>query len=146
MTPNSAPWIEVTKDIISKIPGETDIMWVQVTQPLFNDFNSVLEKWEEIYDDYDSLVVVKKIKHHILDARGNPVNFNFGYWHKISQELPVFYQLTWACFCLKRRMLEQTWYQIGRKPYLYNAEIPLIDIDSIQEFEIARILYSHYMK
>lgn len=144
LTPNSAPWTDVTKDIVTKIPGDSDIMWVQVTQPLFDEFDKVLDTWNKVQDQHDSLVVVKQIKHHILDSNGGPVNFNFGYWHKISQELPDFYQLTWACFCLKREMLEKTWYQIGRTPYLYNTEAPLVDIDTMEEFELASLLYKYY--
>ncbi len=146
LTPNSAPWSEVIKDIVNNISDTDDIMWVQVTQPLFDDFAGVLEKWKAVYADHDSLAVVKKFRHHILDEHGRPVNFNFGYWHKVSQELPAFYELTWACFCMKREMLRECYYNIGRKPYLYETEINLVDIDTDQDFELASLLYRHIME
>lgn len=146
LTPNSAPWSEVIKDIVTKIDDTSDIMWVQVTQPLFNDFQGVLSKWKEIYNDYDSLTVVQKLRHHILNEYGMPVNFNFGYWHKVSQELPSYYFVTWACFCMKREMLQQCYYNIGRNSFLYETDANLVDIDTKDDFEIASLVYKHYMK
>ena len=143
LTPNSAPWSDVIKDIVTKIDDTSDIMWVQVTQPLFNDFKGVLNKWNEIYNDYDSLTVVQKLRHHILNEYGMPVNFNFGYWHKISQELPSYYFVTWACFCMKREMLKQCYYNIGRNSYLYDTDINLVDIDTEDDFELASLIYKH---
>ncbi len=146
LTPNSAPWSDVIKDIVTKIDDTSDIMWVQVTQPLFDDFSGVMKKWREIYDNYDSLTVVQKLRHHILNEHGMPVNFNFGYWHKISQELPNYYFVTWACFCMKREMLKQCYYNIGRNSYLYDTDANLVDIDTEDDFEIAKIIYSHFNK
>ena len=114
LTPNSAPWTDVVGDIVSQLPENTDVMCVQVTQPLFDQFREVREKWEHLSEDYDSLVVTKKFSHHLLDSTGLPVNFSFGYWHKISQELPVYHLVTWACFVMRYEMVMQTHYQIGR--------------------------------
>ena len=142
LTPNSAPWIDVVSDAVGKVPPKADIMWVQVTQPLFADFGSVIQKWESIRGNHDSLVVVKKVAHHIIDAKGHPINFEFGYWHRISQELPSLYEITWACFCMKREMVDRTGYQIGRTPYLFETEVHLVDIDTEQDFEVAGVLYN----
>ena len=143
LTPNSALWSDVIKDIVTKIDDTSDIMWVQVTQPLFDDFRGVLSKWKEIYDDYDSLTVVQKLRHHILNEYGMPVNFNFGYWHKVSQELPSYYLVTWACFCMKREMLRQCYYNIGKHSYLYDTEANLVDIDTEDDFELAQLIYKY---
>lgn len=123
---------------------ECDIMWVQVTQPLFDEFSQIIDKWNQIYNKYDSLVVVKKQRHHLLDEKGNPINFNFGYWHKISQDLPTLYEVTWSAFIMSRDMLNQAHYQIGRNPYLYITDAPLVDIDNLSDFEVASILYKFY--
>ena len=146
LTSNNAPWFEVVKDIVGKIPSDSDIMWVQVTQPLFKDFDIVLEHWREEYDNIDSLAVVRRITHHILDEKAHPLNFEFGYWHRISQDLPKYYEVTWACFCMKREMVDQTGYQIGRRPYLFETTEPLVDIDTETDFKVAGILYAHYSK
>lgn len=144
LTPNDAPWTDVVHDIVNHIPAENDILWAQVTQPLFRDFRAVVDKWQEIRETADSLVVVKRISHHILDEKAHPLNFEFGYWHKISQELPKLYEVTWACFCMRREMVDATGYQIGRRPFLFETDAPLVDIDTLQDFEVAGILYRHY--
>lgn len=123
---------------------ECDVMWVQVTQPLFNEFSEIINLWNDVKNQYDSLAVVKKARHHLLDEKGNPVNFNFGYWHKISQDLPSLYEVTWSAFIMSREMLNQAYYQIGRNPYLYITEAPLVDIDNEKDFEVAGILYRYY--
>lgn len=146
LTPNTAPWVDVVSDIVNKLPSGCDVMWVQVTQPLFRDFGAVAKRWSEVRNSHDSLAVVKKISHHIIDEKAHPLNFEFGYWHKISQELPSLYEITWACFCMQREMVDRTGYQIGRNPYLFETTEHLVDIDTEKDFEAARILYQHYYK
>jgi len=135
---------QLVKTIVDTIPGSPDIMWCQVTQPLFDDFEGLMNAYRNLDPAHDSIAVVKRQRHHLLDSRGNPVNFNFGYWHKISQDLPQLYEVAWAAFIMRREMLEQAWYQIGRNPYLYETKKPLVDIDEIQDFEVAALLYQHY--
>lgn len=137
---------QIVSSIVNDIPGKSDIMWVQVTQPLFNEFEALLDLYHCLDAKYDSIAVVKRFRHHLLDAGGNPVNFNFGYWHRISQDLPPLYEVTWAAFIMRREMLEQAWYQIGRMPYLYETDIPLVDIDTETDFTVAGLLYAHYHK
>lgn len=146
LTKSTAKENQIVSSIVNAIPEKPDIMWCQVTQPLFNEFEQLLNIYENLDEKYDSITVVKKISHHILDANANPVNFNFGYWHKISQDLPKLYEVTWSAFIMKREMLEQAWYQIGRTPYLYETNAPLVDINDLQEFETASVLYKHYMQ
>lgn len=145
LTKSTARENQIVKTITDAIEDkECDIMWVQVTQPLFNEFTEILKVWNTMPLDRDSLAVVKRISHHILDKNGNPVNFNFGYWHKVSQDLPTLYEVTWSAFIMKREMLNEAYYQIGRNPYLYETNAPLVDINNQTEFEVAQILYAHY--
>lgn len=146
LTKRNAKENQIVSAIVNAIPGKPDIMWCQVTQPLFNEFQELFDVYKNLDSKYDSIAVVKRISHHILDERANPVNFNFGYWHKISQDLPKLYEVAWAAFIMRREMLEQTWYQIGRTPYLYEMVKPLIDINTMQEFEVATVLYRYYMQ
>ena len=146
LTKSTAKENQIVKGITDAIPGKPDIMWVQVTQPLFDEFQNIVDIWRGLDTSYDSLAVVKRIRHHILDEKANPVNFNFGYWHKISQDLPSLYEVTWSAFIMRREMLEQAYYQIGRKPYLYQTDSCLVDINDPIEFEVASILYDYYNK
>ncbi|MDR1942550.1 MAG: hypothetical protein LBQ04_00245 [Endomicrobium sp.] len=143
MTTKNVKENQLVKSIIECIPGKPDIMWCQVTQPLFDEFGKLIEAYDNLDMRYDSMAVVKRITHHILNEQGDPVNFNFGYWHKISQDLPKLYEVSWAAFIMRREMLEQAWYQIGRNPYLYETEALLVDINNVKEFEVASILYKH---
>lgn len=142
LTKRTARENQIVKAITDAIGGSSDIMWAQVTQPLFNEFQQIVDIWKNLDEHYDSLAVVKRITHHILDEKGNPVNFNFGYWHKISQDLPTLYTVTWSAFIMKREMLEEAYYQIGRTPYLYETDTHLVDINDMKEFEAASILYA----
>lgn len=144
LTKSTAKETQIVRAVTAPIPKEYDVMWVQVTQPLFEDFEAIKTKWEELDNSYDSLTVVKRINHHLLDEKGNPVNFNFGYWSKISQDLPIMYEATWAASIMKREMLEEAFYQIGRKPYLFDEKFPMLDINTMEDFEIAQILYEKY--
>lgn len=145
LTKSTAKENQIVKTLTDAVEDKNcDIMWVQVTQPLFNEFQQIIDKWNSLSDEYDSLTVVKKQRHHLLDEKGNPVNFNFGYWHKISQDLPALYEVTWSAFIMSREMLNQAYYQIGRNPYLYVTEAPLVDIDNLSDFEVASILYDFY--
>lgn len=147
LTTKNAKENQIVRAVTSAIKDkECDVMWVQVTQPLFNEFQEIVNIWENLDESYDSLAVVKKINHHILDEKGNPVNFNFGYWHKVSQDLPKLYEVTWSAFIMKRELLDEAAYQIGRNPYLYETSTPLVDINNLVEFEVAQILYKHYLK
>ena len=146
LTKSTAKENQIVKTLTDALDDkECDVMWVQVTQPLFNEFKEILNIWNTIdHEKYDSLAVVKKQRHHLLDEKGNPVNFNFGYWHKISQDLPALYEVTWSAFIMSRAMLNQAYYQIGRNPYLYVTDAPLVDIDNLSDFEIASLLYGYY--
>ncbi len=145
LTQASARENQIVKTITDAIEDkECDIMWAQVTQPLFTEFKEIVDVWQGLSSEYDSLAVVKKISHHILDDKGNPVNFNFGYWHKISQDLPKLYEVTWSAFIMRREMLNEAYYQIGRNPYLYQSTQPLVDINNQVEFEVAQILFDFY--
>lgn len=145
LTKSNARENQIVQTLIEAVGDkECDIMWVQVTQPLFKEFSEIIDKWNEIVNEgYDSLTVVKRARHHLLDEKGNPVNFNFGYWHKISQDLPKLFEVTWSAFIMSREMLNQAYYQIGRNPYLYETNAPLVDIDNLSDFEVAKILYKY---
>ena len=145
LTKSTARENQIVKTITDAIDDkECDVMWAQVTQPLFDEFDTIVKIWQEHCSAHESLVVVKNARHHLLDEKGNPVNFNFGYWHKISQDLPKLYEVTWAAFIMSREMLNQAHYQIGRNPYLYVTQKPLVDIDNLSDFEVASILYKYY--
>jgi N-acylneuraminate cytidylyltransferase len=132
---------DLVKALTDPIPGTDDIAWIQVTSPLFNDFKRALKEWDEVRGQHDSLVAVKRFKGHLLDERANPVNYAFGYWHKVSQKLPPLYTVLWSLFILKRETVKKFQYHIGVNPYLFVTDTTVVDIDYEEDFELAQIIY-----
>lgn len=142
LTGNKVYQPDLVKALTDPIPGDDDIMWIQVTSPLFHHFKEALEEWKQVRDDYDSLVAVKPFKGHLLDEKGNPVNYAFGYWHKVSQDLPKQYSVLWSLFILKRETVNKFHYHIGVNPYLFETDAMVVDIDYHEDFELARHIYA----
>jgi len=132
---------DLIKALTDPVPGEDDIAWIQVTSPLFNDFTRAIKEWEQVRSQHDSLVAVKRFKGHLLDERANPINYAFGYWHKVSQKLPPLYTVLWKIFILKREAVRKFQYHIGVNPYLFTTDSMVIDIDYEEDFELAQIVY-----
>lgn len=141
LTGNKVFQPDLVKALTDPIPGDDDIMWIQVTSPLFHHFEQALEEWKQVRDQYDSLVAVKPFKGHLLDEKGNPVNYAFGYWHKVSQDLPKQYSVLWSLFILKRETVKRYQYHIGVNPYLFETDTTVVDIDYDEDFELAQIIY-----
>jgi len=140
-TGNKVKQPDLIGHILKDIPNDDeDIGWVQVPSPLFNNFKECLHIWNREKHDYDSLVVVKKVK-HIISDNNIPVNFNFGYWHKVSQDISKLYEITWSFFIIKRQVFNECKYHIGYNPYKYVSEFVNIDIDTEEEFKMAQKVY-----
>lgn len=145
LTGNSVYQPDLIRALIAPIPGDDDVAWIQVTSPLFNEFRQAIEVWSSVRDQYDSLVAVKRFRGHLLDSEGNPINYSFGYWHKVSQKLPAYYQVLWSLFILKRATIKKYEYHIGVAPYLYESSSMTIDIDYEEDFELASLVYKRYI-
>ena len=111
------------------------------TSQIMIGYEKALEEWKQVRDQYDSLVAVKPFKGHLLDEKGNPVNYAFGYWHKVSQDLPKQYSVLWSLFILKRETVKRYQYHIGVNPYLFETDTTVVDIDYDEDFELAQIIY-----
>jgi len=142
LTGNKIYQPDLVKALTDPLPGDDDIMWIQVTSPLFNQFKEALEAWKNVRKEYDSLVAVKPFKGHLLDVKGNPVNYGFGYWHKVSQDLPKLYSVLWSLFILKRETVNRFHYHIGVNPYLFETNHMVVDIDYHEDFELAGMIYT----
>lgn len=147
-TGNTVKQPDLIGAILSQVPyDDEDIMWVQVTQPLFNGFSQMLARWASAKETHDSMVAVKTIRHHIVSQVGIPINFNFGHWHKVSQELPALYEILWSAFILKRHTIETVKYHIGMDPYLIPFDdVTLVDIDTEEDFRLAAEIYKLKIK
>ena len=128
--------------ILKDIPdSKEDIGWVQVTTPLFDDFKDCLSTWTKEQKNHDSLLVVREVK-HIISDNNIPVNFNFGYWHKVSQDISKLYEVAWSFFIIKRQVFNECKYHIGYNPYKYISNFLNVDIDTEEDFKKAQEAYS----
>lgn len=139
---NEVPMSKVITEIVKRIPGDDDIMWCLVTDPLFNDFHNVISTWNTLdHYKYDSLVVVYPFQEYILDSNYNPIDFGFGEFHVPSQHLKIKYRLNNTLFIIKRNALYENKYYIGSNPYWYHANNLSVDIDTENDFKLAKIIY-----
>lgn len=143
LTGNNIFQADLINHFLLNVKSDDDVMWVQVTQPLFDKFDEMLIEWNNLdKNKYNSLVAVKTFKNHLISEAGLPINFNFGYWHVVTQNLPKLYELLWACFIQTRESIERVKYQIGSKPkYKCFDDITLVDIDTENDFRLAAIIY-----
>ena len=146
LSKDNTHWSDVVTGIINTIPckDEEDIAWVQVPCPLFDarQFRAALARWLSIPKDlYDCLITVGEMKDFVVDKAGVPLNFQYGRWHAVSQDLPSWYLIQRQFHVMKKETYLRCHYDIGTRPYLYSVSQPSIDIDTEHEFSYAQYLY-----
>ncbi len=127
------------------VEEDHDILWAQVIDPLFDDYAGLIDTWYSRSEGYDSAVVVYPRKKYLLDSERSPIGFGFGPWHLKSQRLPYHYELPFTASILSREAITSTGYYVGADPLWYEAEGYSIDIDTEEDFEMARAIYEAKM-
>lgn len=125
--------------------NEADVLWAQCIDPLFNEYDQLILKWLKFGRDYDSCAVVYPRKKYLLDERKNPIGWGFGPWHIKSQLLPYHYEFNFTASILSRESIRNVGYHIGAKPLWYESQAQSIDIDTEEDFEMARLIYAAKM-
>ena len=140
----SYPWSEIHNSILNKIPGNPYVAWCLTTAPTFSRFDQAIKEFKKKEKTYDSLVGVLPSKNFILKKNGFPDNFNPGVWHPYSQELETSYFITGSIFLGEKNNMLKWSYWFGRKPLLFKLnKIEAIDIDEIQDFNLAKKIYEY---
>lgn len=136
-------WSDVVTGIISQINCDEndEIMWAEVTAPLFNEYEALIEKWNANKADYDSILSVLERREFLIDAKGRAVNFNYGRWHCDSQKLDPLYSMDSVFIMTKKNYLYFN-YHVGQKPLLYVIEGESVEIDTPLEFEMAQRIFA----
>lgn len=143
LTKNSTPMNEVVQTVCLQIPGNDDVMWCQATEPLFNEYAECLDAWYHLDRSmYDSLAVCYPVKRFMLDQEHRPMGFGFGPWHMPSQDLPQMYQLNFTLGILSHQWITQCGYHVGGRPYWYESKGHCIDIDDMDDWELAQLVYA----
>lgn len=140
----STDTVEVVRNVCKDVPGDDDILYCSGMDPLFDDYEDLFSLWEEARASHDSLNVVYPMKKYFLDQNYHPIGFEFGHWHKYSQYMPATYQISWANLILKRETIDSVGYMVGINPFWFFANNPTVDIDTQEDWELARVIYKYY--
>ena len=136
--------VDVVRGVCKDVPGEDDILYCSCMDPMFDDYEKMFQIWGEVRDTHDSLNVIYPKKNFFLNQNHEPIGFGFGYWHKYSQFIPPVYQISWANEILTRESVERCGYMVGEKPFWYDAYNPMVDIDTENDWELAKVIYAYY--
>lgn len=140
---NSVPVPTWIRAITAHVPGDSDIAWCQVCDPLFDEYSEVLELWG-VYGPagYDSITVCHPWRGYLMTESCHPVGWSFGEHHTSSQNLPQWRLMPFTMSVLTRQAIKDTGYHVGRRPKWYSAKSRCIDIDTMEDFEIAQLYYA----
>ncbi len=141
---NQIKWHEVITEVIrgKKIQKKDIICWCHVTSPFFKKYKNIVDKFLKLERKYDSIVAVNKFRGFLLNSNFDPVNYQFGQWHKYSQHLSKYYSVNGACFCLRKETIDKMKYLIGEKPnVLICSDLESLDLDTNLDFKVAQILF-----
>ncbi len=138
---NAVPMGEVFMEILRQLPDEDDIMYVQVIDPLFDEYGSMLEKWRQREPHTDSLLMVRKVSSYLLDAQLWPINCRFGPWHVSTQDMPIVYSWTACCQIITRVAARLCRYYVGASPARFVTDRPFVNIKTESDMELAATLF-----
>lgn len=140
---NDAPITDWIRTLAGQVPGDDPIIWSQVCDPLFDEHAEALDEWEWAErHGYDSLVVVHPIGPYVLDSNFCPVGWQFGEYHIKSQSVLQKYQFPFTLSVLTRECIQRCGYHIGKNPFYYVSEGVHIDIDTEEDFAVAKAYYA----
>ena len=136
-------WADVTAGILADVPvsADTFIAWCPVTSPLFTRFDDAIGMLGQ--DAADSVISVTREQQFFLNSDFLPINYQWGAWHPYSQNLKPLYVHNGAISLARKGDIVRNRYLIGDKPgFLVTDTIEGIDIDTMDEFEMAQFFYA----
>jgi CMP-N-acetylneuraminic acid synthetase len=140
---NVTPWSQVIVGILNSLPIMDDeyVLWCHVTSPLFDGQKDLVYNLLA-HPENDSVVTVTQYKYFMLDADFVPINYMWGPWHSYSQNLKPVYQMNLAGFLALKGTMVRNQYIIGDRPHFQQISMfDGTDIDTMEEFELASLLY-----
>jgi len=137
---NSILQTDLFKHFFQNTPESEFVMWVQVTDPLFSNFRIFLNKLVDLRGKNKTLVLATKLQKHAF-FNNLPLNFQFGDWHAVSQDIEPIIIPRWSVFLHVRTELEKLMYHFGRRNEFIAVDDPYVDIDTMQDFELAKAIY-----
>lgn len=135
---------EVLKSFAQDVTADIYVM-THTTAP-FITIESI-EKGLEMVEsgNYDSAFAAKKLQ-DFLWKDGKPFNYQLDNIPR-TQDLYVMYEETSGFYIYKSEVITKLGRRIGNNPYIVEvSEIEGIDIDELEDFEIADSVYNHLIK
>ena len=138
---NDVPMGEVFMEAVERIPGDEDIMYVQVIDPLFDQYVGMKRVWTTRERKTDSLHMVRKVNSYLLDERLWPINCRFGPWHVPTQDMPPLFSWTACCQIITKEAARYCHYYVGRHPARYVTTRPFVNIKTLEDFTLAAAIF-----
>ena len=134
---------EWLRAIVVQSGASGDVAWCQVCDPLFNQYDECLRSWKRFREigHYDSFVVCHPYKGYLMTQEHQPIGWSFGTHHTPSQHLPDFYTMPFTLSILTQEAIRRTGYHIGLNPVWFKASNRCIDIDTVEDFQIAELYW-----
>ena len=148
---NKISWSEMISHVIESLPIKMNdlVLWCHTTSPLFDNFEKAINEFMlKEKKGYDSLVTTTRYNGFLLDQNLNPLNYQWGKWHKYSQFLKSkFYSINGALFIARKKTFLKYDYVIGNNPTNFICtEKESIDIDNDIDFKYAQFLLKNAKK
>jgi len=147
---HKATFSEVITGIVKDIPLK-HIAWVTAVVPLMKPteykkaFETYLKEVVELKNN-DSLVSVNLLKDYFWDKNGS-INYHADKNHIVSQDLPDMYRVTNGLYMREKKDILKDEYFLGQNPNRFEvSKISGIDIDEVEDYEIAKALLNIYKK
>lgn len=134
---------EVLKSFANDVSADIYVM-THTTAP-FVKIESIKKGLDMVKSgEYDSSFAAKKLQ-DFLWKDGKPFNYELNNIPR-TQDLPALYEETSGFYIYKGDVISKYNRRIGEKPYIVEVgEIESIDIDELEDFEIADAIFNHLM-
>jgi YrbI family 3-deoxy-D-manno-octulosonate 8-phosphate phosphatase len=118
------------------------MMYVQVTTPLVSllSYNNMIETWHKFKNINDCVVSSGELQEFIWD-KNKPINYDIKN-HPMSQDLPKYNCLNFACHIINVENVRKYNNVIGVNPYFYKLNmVENIDIDYPSQYLISEFIH-----
>lgn len=133
----------LTAALVESVPADDDpfLLYVLVPDPFFSEYERFLETWGRVrMKGYDSMTAVRPVTHHVLYADGSPANHDFH--GQASQCLKPWYTYSNVATMMNREFVLRTNRCMSDRPWLFNARQSGIEIDTMEDFALAQMMWT----
>ena len=137
------------EDFLKRIPQDFDlIVWAHCTNPFLyaRHYDDAINLYLDNRKKYDSLLSVYKVKNHMWDHVGEPMNYDpWTERHTLASALPPVYYQNGGIFVQPFEQMKSNKYFFGSKPiFQEHNEHQGFDINTEEDLAIAASLVDHF--